>query len=84
VLTKWFHLTWQGRGRKIDDPKAPLHDSVYGRFALPGVVEYDLMKVYRPEALRKHERLADYYKDIPVPAEQTGVLGFIRSFFLTS
>jgi hypothetical protein len=34
--------------------------------------------------LRHHERLADYYKDIPVPAEETGMLGFIRSFFLTS
>jgi hypothetical protein len=42
------------------------------------------MKAYRPEALRQHERLADYYKDIPVPAEETGMLGFIRSFFLTS
>ena len=84
LLTKWLRLTWQGRRRKIDDPKAPLHDSVYERFALPGVIEYDAMKAYRPEGLRKHERLADYYKDIPVPPEEKGVLGFIRSFFLTS
>ena len=47
-------------------------------------IEYDAMKAYRPEGLRKHERLADYYKDIPVPPEEKGVLGFIRSFFLTS
>jgi hypothetical protein len=84
VLTKWLRFTWQGNRRKIDDPKAFLHDSVYERFALPGVVEYDAMKAYRPEALRQHERLAIYYKDIPVPPEDTGVLGFIRSFFLTS
>ena len=84
VLTRLLRLTWQGRRRNIDDPQAPLHGSVYQRFALPGVVEYDAMKAYRPEGLRRHERAADYYKDIPVPPEEKGVLGFIRSFFLTS
>jgi hypothetical protein len=50
----------------------------------PAVLEYDVMNAYRPEGLREHDRLADYYSDIPVPAEETGVLGFIREFFLTS
>jgi len=82
VLTKWLRLTWRGGQRKIDDPKALLHDSVYERSALPAVVEHGAMKAYRPEGLREHERLKDYYKDIPLPAKQTGMLGFIRSFFL--
>jgi hypothetical protein len=83
IVTKWLRLTWQDGRRRIDDPNATLHDSVYERFASPGVIEYDSVKAYRPEGLRKHERLADYYKEIPVPAEETGILGFIKSFFLT-
>lgn len=84
ILTKWLHLTWQSGRRRIDDPNAQLHESVYERFALPGVIEYDSVKAYRPEGLRKHERLADYYKEIPLPAEETGILGFMKSFFLTT
>ena len=52
VLTQWLRFTWQGNRRKIDDPKAFLHDSVNERFALRGVLEYDTLKAYRPEAPR--------------------------------
>jgi hypothetical protein len=83
ILTSWLRLTWQEKQRNIGDPNAPLHDSVYQRFALPGVVHYDTVQLYRPEGLRSHEKLAKYYKDIPVPAAPTGILGFIKSFFLT-
>ncbi len=82
VLTSWLRLTWQGKQRDIRDPNAPLHDSVYQRFALPGVIHYDSVLPYRPEGLRRHAKLAHYYKNIPVPPEQTGVLGYIRSFIL--
>jgi Uncharacterized alpha/beta hydrolase domain (DUF2235) len=84
ILTSWLRLTWQGKQRNIDDPHAPLHDSVYQRFALPGVVHYDNMQPYRPEGLRQHEKLADYYKDIPAPSPRTGIVGYLKSFFLTS
>jgi len=84
VLTRWLRLTWQGKQRNIADPNAPLHGSVYERFALPGVTHYDAERPYRPEGLRLHARLANYYKTIPVPLEERGVLGFIKSFFLTS
>ena len=84
MLTGWLRLTWQGKQRDIHDPEAPLHDFVYQRFALPGVIHYDLVQPYRPEGLRRHAKLADYYKDIPVPPKQTGFFGYIRSFFLTS
>jgi hypothetical protein len=57
---------------------------VYDRFALPGVIQYDTERPYRPEGLRLHARLANYYKTIPVPPEERGALGFIKSFFLTS
>jgi hypothetical protein len=55
-----------------------------GRAAPPICSDLIYDRHNRPEALRQHEHLATYYKDIPVPAEETGVLGFIRSFFLTS
>jgi T6SS, Phospholipase effector Tle1-like, catalytic domain len=82
LLTSWLRLTWQGTQRQIGDPNAPLHDTVYRRFALPGVIHYDSVHPYRPEGLRGHAKLADYYKDIPVPPEQSGVLRYIKSFFL--
>jgi len=46
--------------RKID-ANAVLHPSVYDRFALPAVLQYDLMLPYRPESLRHHEKLTQYY-----------------------
>jgi hypothetical protein len=84
VLTKWLRLTWQEKRRRISDPKTTLHDSVYERFKLPSVLQYELITHYRPEALRTHERLAEYYKDIPAPKEEKGFRGFIKSFFLTT
>jgi hypothetical protein len=46
--------------RKID-ANAVLHPSVYDRFELPAVLQYDLMLPYRPESLRHHEKLTQYY-----------------------
>ncbi len=48
--------------RKID-PKAPLHQSVLDRLALPEVLQYDVRKPYRPEGLRGHESAGDFYAD---------------------
>ena len=73
-----------GEAAEYPDPNAPLHDSVYERFALPSVIHYDAARPYRPKGLRLHARLANYYKTIPVPPEEPGALGFIKSFFLTS
>jgi hypothetical protein len=84
VLTKWLRLTWQEKRRDVRDPNAPLHNSVFERFARPGVLQYDVVKPYRPEGLRRHAQLVNYYKDIPVPPAETGFLGYIKSFFLTS
>jgi hypothetical protein len=84
ILTSWLRLTWQGAQRDIKDPNAPLHDSVYGRFALPGVLQYESVLPYRPEGLRLHTKLTDYYENIPIPHVETGLIGYIKSFFLTS
>jgi hypothetical protein len=40
---------------------APLHPSVFERFKLLGVVHYDEMRPYRPEGLRHHEGVKQYY-----------------------
>jgi uncharacterized protein (DUF2235 family) len=47
--------------------KAAVHESVSERFALPGVLQYDVTAPYRPEALRGHPQFADYYRDVPLP-----------------
>jgi uncharacterized protein (DUF2235 family) len=46
------------RGIPVD---ATLHGSVYERFKLPGVLQYDETRPYRPENLRQHVKLRDYY-----------------------
>ena len=81
-LTKWLRLTWPAKLRKIPDPKAPLDDSVYARFKLPAVIQYDVAAPYRPETLRTHQRLTRYYKGIPEPKRQNWFVEYIKSFFL--
>lgn len=40
---------------------ATLHPSVEERFRIPAVLQYDVMKPYRPLALREHEKVAQWY-----------------------
>jgi Uncharacterized alpha/beta hydrolase domain (DUF2235) len=40
---------------------ACLHASVYKRFRLPAVLQYDVMLPYRPESLRWHDKVNQYY-----------------------
>jgi hypothetical protein len=58
----WFRgrLKWPEALRKIDSD-APLHCSVYERFAADKVQHYYEMKPYRPENLATHEGLKKYY-----------------------
>ncbi len=83
-LTKWIGLTWPGKLRKIPAPDTTLHDSVYERFKLPAVVQYDIAAPYRPETLRVHRRLADYYKNMPAPEPGNRLVAYIKSYFLTA
>ncbi len=51
--------------RKIDrkiPTDATLHTSVYKRFELPSVLQYDEIRPYRPEGLRLHEKLKQFYQ----------------------
>ena len=76
-------ITSPGGPRKIQNSQAPLHSKlVYERFKLPAVVQYDVARPYRPEAIRGHEHLAEYYKDISEPKPQTRIVAYIKSFFL--
>ncbi len=43
------------------DHDAPLHRSVIDRFKAPEVLHYDIMKPYRPENLRTHDQVRQYY-----------------------
>ncbi len=84
ILTSLLCLTWRERRRKMPGPATTLHESVYERFNLPSVVQYDAAVPYRPEELRQHERLAKYYKDVPEQRAAKGPRAFIRGFFLSS
>ncbi|UTD25545.1 DUF2235 domain-containing protein [Bradyrhizobium sp. WD16] len=48
-------------------PEAPLHPTVVTRFDLPGVLQYDVVAPYRPEALRGHHLFSPAYDNIPLP-----------------
>ena len=58
-------LKWPKALRKID-PDAPLHGSVYQRFAADKVQHFYEMKPYRPENLMNHENLQKYYSNEPI------------------
>lgn len=82
ILTRCLGITWRGKPRSLPDPKTKLHESVYERAALPAVLQYDVLRPYRPETLRTHERLANLYNNIPAPKAPAGVRAFAASFFL--
>jgi hypothetical protein len=82
LLTKWLFLTWKKKSRKIPGPKTKLHGSVYKRMQLPGVIQFDAMSPYRPEALRSHEKLASYYSDVTPPAERSRLFAFVSRYFV--
>jgi uncharacterized protein (DUF2235 family) len=58
-----------GKSDRDPVPEATLHPSVAKRFALEGVLQYDVVASYRPEALRGHTKFPDAYKGIPLPRQ---------------
>jgi uncharacterized protein (DUF2235 family) len=40
---------------------ATLHQSVLDRFVLPEVLQYNVLKPYRPDGLRQHEKVKQFY-----------------------
>ncbi|AWI62391.1 DUF2235 domain-containing protein [Sinorhizobium fredii] len=54
-------LKWKRGVREIPSD-APLHPSVIARFKLPGVIQYDEFRAYRPEGLRNHREVSSYYE----------------------
>jgi uncharacterized protein (DUF2235 family) len=55
---------WRAGYRKIPDD-AVLHPSVLDRFKLPGILNYDDIRPYRPEALRAHPAVRSYWARTP-------------------
>jgi hypothetical protein len=56
--TGW--LPWKPTVREIKSD-APLHPSVLKRFEHVGTIHFDEVKPYRPEALRRHDQVGEYY-----------------------
>lgn len=56
-------LIFRLSGRKAREVKleAPLHPGVLERFAVPTVLQYDVSLPYRPENLRYHQAVKQYY-----------------------
>jgi uncharacterized protein (DUF2235 family) len=58
-----------GKSDRDPVPEATLHATVVDRFHLPGVLQYDVMSRYRPEALRGHNDFPGAYDNIPLPRQ---------------
>jgi hypothetical protein len=58
-----------GKSDRAPVPEATLHPTVVERFGLPGVLQYDVMSLYRPEALRGHTNFPGAYDNIPMPRQ---------------
>lgn len=58
-----------GKSDRNPQPQAVLHPTVVERFDLPGVLQYDVVAPYRPEALRGHHAFPGAYDNIPLPRQ---------------
>ena len=59
--------TWEVKPREIN-AEAPLHSSVFERFAAEdGVLHYGLRAPYRPANLSAHANLEKFYEGTPPP-----------------
>ncbi len=56
-----------GKTDRDPKPEAVLHPTVIQRFNLSGVLQYDVIAPYRPEALRGHHDFPGAYDNIPLP-----------------
>ncbi len=59
--TKSSVFKYAGKLLRKADPNCPLHDSVINRFNASGVLHYDEIKPYRPENLREHAKVKQFY-----------------------
>ncbi len=64
-------LPWKSCVRQIPTD-APIHPSVVDRFKLEGVVHYDETKPYRPEGLRTHDAVKQFYSGGTTTAQSNG------------
>jgi hypothetical protein len=59
-----------GKSDRDPVPDATLHHTVVERFKLTGgVLQYDVVAPYRPEALRGHHKFPGAYDNIPLPRQ---------------
>lgn len=67
-------LAFRLAGKSDRNPveKATLHPTVAQRFALDEVLQFDVMALYRPEALRRHHEFAHLYANVPLPHTTCG------------
>jgi len=78
LITKLTGYTWPKTIRDLPaDPKtgisaATMHSSVYERFDLKSVLQYDTNSRYRPETLRNHIDFSKFYEPgAPFPSSST-------------
>jgi uncharacterized protein (DUF2235 family) len=61
-VPKDWRRVWDEQPREVN-VQAPLHPTVYARFALDGVQHYSLRQRYRPANLTGHSKLAQFFNN---------------------
>ena len=59
--TRSSFFRWAKKTLRLTIADADLHSSVIERFKLDEIQDYNVMRQYRPESLRKHPSVAQYY-----------------------
>lgn len=59
--TQKFPFNIAGKASRNVPTDAPLHPTVLKRFAAPSVLQYNIRRPYRPEALRNHQQVSSWY-----------------------
>jgi uncharacterized protein (DUF2235 family) len=67
--TRSFVFRLAGKSDRDPLPEAVLHPTVAERFNRVGVLQYDIVAPYRPEALRGHHKFPGAYDNIPLPRQ---------------
>ena len=62
-IPKSWRKSWAVEERLVSDD-ATLHPSVYDRFGCSAVLQCGNLKPYRPNALRNHDKLKQYYDEL--------------------
>ena len=78
AITNFFCWTWRSSVRELPTSDAVMHRSVYERFDMDEVPDYDAMKLYRPRTLANHLDFNDAYENPALKSDPQRTAAYIE------